>query len=126
MDRECLPSVPKPRKRRTLDGEAEGSPRSVPVAKLLDNSVVAGASSRPAAPLHGQASNVRNSLMSKHDLSHTGSKSFIKLLGQGLGIESVRLTFSCTLDLMSAGANVEDSPAETICEALTIATSKGA
>ncbi|EME49397.1 hypothetical protein DOTSEDRAFT_163734 [Dothistroma septosporum NZE10] len=88
MDRDCVPAVPKPRKRRTESGIAFGADQGIP---LLD---FAAASSSTAAPpphhfdparsAHSDEAE-RRSLLQQHDLSHTDSKTFVALFSRGLG-----------------------------------------
>ncbi|KAF7186831.1 Transcription factor himD [Pseudocercospora fuligena] len=86
MDRECVPAVPKPRKRRTQSnvGESEGIP-------LLE---FAGPSASPAGPppkfdppesQQPTYQAERGALLARHDLSHTDSRSFTALFTRGLG-----------------------------------------
>lgn len=87
MDRDCLPSIPKPRKRRTVgDGDAV-SPPFRPYVNTLESNVTPGAALRN----DGEQEVLRRALLSRSDLSHQGSESFTNLFAQGLGIEAVSL-----------------------------------
>lgn len=96
MDRECIPAIPKPRKRRTQSnvGESEGIP-------LLQ---FAGPSSRTPqqqqrqlpplnfnSPPNANAKRLEapSTLLSRHDLSQTGSHSFVSLFSRELGNNAV-------------------------------------
>lgn len=92
MDRECVPAVPKPRKRRTQSnvGESEG----IPLLEFAGPSASASAAGPPpkfdppeAQQLTYQAE--RGALLARHDLSHTDSRSFTALFTRGLGNVSV-------------------------------------
>jgi len=90
MDRECATATPKPRKRRAESylGRGVGDMSTLQFAGPSSN---ADPPPKFDAP-QGDASEMadRRSLLARHDLSHTGSKTFISLFSRGLGNFSVR------------------------------------
>ncbi|KAK5120950.1 hypothetical protein LTR85_005734 [Meristemomyces frigidus] len=85
MDRECIPSVPKPRKRRTLGDE--DSPAAPGSSRVPNGDAPASAPTRLLKTQEPETG-VHNSLLGRSDLSHNGSRSFAALLGQGLGLDN--------------------------------------
>lgn len=90
MDRDCVPAVPKPRKRRTesavgLDTEQHG----MSLLEFAGPSSSSTAAPPPqfdtARPKQTDNGAERNFLLGRHDLSHVDSKSFVQLFRQGLG-----------------------------------------
>ncbi|KAF2214922.1 hypothetical protein CERZMDRAFT_95302 [Cercospora zeae-maydis SCOH1-5] len=82
MDRECIPAIPKARKRRTASnvGESEG----IPLGEFAGPSAShAGPPLMFDLPVGNQAE--YQALLSRHDLSHNGSASFLALFARGLG-----------------------------------------
>jgi hypothetical protein len=101
MDRECIPSVPKPRKRRTF-GESEESPLAASSStSQVESYGSTGAPVRlPRLESNGrQDAAIRTSLLKTADISHTGSRTFAQLLSQGLGIEHVSLSTLVALSI---------------------------
>lgn len=88
MDRDCVPAVPKPRKRRTGSGVGQEGDQGIP---LLDFAAASSSTAGPTAPRFdparpGQSDETeRQSLLQQHDLSHTDSKTFVALFSRGLG-----------------------------------------
>jgi len=95
MGRDCLPSVPKPRKRRP-EGENDGQfagtssfdPSSDASSAAAQNANTAPSSS-PRKPTSSSTLGTLpvTSLLSRNDIHHTSSRSFAALLSQGLKIE---------------------------------------
>ncbi|KAF2171967.1 hypothetical protein M409DRAFT_63492 [Zasmidium cellare ATCC 36951] len=91
MDRDCVPAVPKPRKRRTESAvglETEQHGMSLLEFAGPSSSSTAGPPPQFDAARHKQADKgaaERNFLLGRHDLSHVDSKSFVQLFRQGLG-----------------------------------------
>lgn len=90
MGKECHPAVPKPRKRRTQSnvGESEG----ISLGEFASSSSAAqGPAPKFDSPSGKQPdySQRRDVLLSRHDLSHTDSKSFVSLFARGLGNSAV-------------------------------------
>ncbi|SMQ46861.1 unnamed protein product [Zymoseptoria tritici ST99CH_3D7] len=84
MGRECVPSMPKPRKRRTQSGIAEADGpriRTFPVAPPV------GPPPRFDPPTVQKPD--ENILLTRHDISHTDSRSFVSLFSRGLGNATV-------------------------------------
>ncbi|CZT22658.1 uncharacterized protein RCC_08363 [Ramularia collo-cygni] len=81
VDRECVPAIPKARKRQTLEG---GLPDGA-----VNQSIATP--SRPSLfdPPSSKATSVQptdtSALVLRHDLSNTGSKTFFSLFSRGLG-----------------------------------------
>lgn len=101
MNRDCLPSVPRPRKRRP---ESENNIFQHPGTAILDAvpeskpAAVRHANPLPSPPLRTPASMQAasggvpvNSLLSNNDLYHTSSRSFSALLGQGLRFDTLTI-----------------------------------
>lgn len=93
MSRECLPSVPKPRKRASIHGLSEPERRGAPLSDILDNSASSYQTSSPFA-VNNAAATAKPSdvagepiLSTKQDLTQAGSTSFVSLFAHGLGLE---------------------------------------
>ncbi|CAK1356118.1 uncharacterized protein RHO25_000247 [Cercospora beticola] len=86
MERECIPAVPKARKRRTASnvGESEGIPLGEFAGPSASHSGPPPKFDLPAGN-HPEYQADRSNLLSRHDLSHNDSKSFIALFARGLG-----------------------------------------
>nr|POE47775.1 hypothetical protein CFP56_01106 [Quercus suber] len=96
MQRECVPAIPKPRKRRATNGFDASPPRGsqgIPLADILDHRSPLESNAglhiaRPLPATHDVVpSTVKESLLARHDLSHNGSASFRSLLSYGLGLD---------------------------------------
>lgn len=92
MDRECVPAVPKPRKRRTHSnvGESEG----IPLLEFAGSSKLSANLPPKFDPPDVQQPAYqaeRGALLARHDLSHPDSQSFTSLFARGLGNISVSL-----------------------------------
>lgn len=90
MERECIPAVPKARKRRTASnvGESEGIPLGEFAGPSASHSGPPPKFDLPAGN-HPEYQADRSNLLSRHDLSHNDSKSFIALFARGLGNSAV-------------------------------------
>lgn len=98
MDRECVPAVPKPRKRRGESGigaEQEG----VSLLEFAGPSTAAGPPPKFDPPRQAHADDGTERLLARHDLSHTDSKSFVALFSQSLG--NVAVSASIALSIFS-------------------------
>lgn len=98
MDRDCVPAVPKPRKRRGESGigvEQEG----VSLLEFAGPSTAAGPPPKFDPPRQAQADDGTERLLARHDLSHTDSKSFVALFSQSLG--NVAVSASIALSISS-------------------------
>lgn len=86
MDRDCVPAIPKPRKRRGESG-AGIEPEGVSLLQFAGPSTASGPPPKFDPPRQAQSDDVaeRGSLLARHDLSHTDSKSFVALFAQSLG-----------------------------------------
>lgn len=132
MDRDCVPAVPKPRKRRTESAvglETEQHGMSLLEFAGPSSSSTAGPppqfdAARPKQADKGAAE--RDFLLGRHDLSHVDSKSFVQLFRQGLGNILVsrgcsRFSFRSLLDanlrrILVARAIVALSMESTVCD----------
>ncbi|KAL1585272.1 hypothetical protein WHR41_05848 [Cladosporium halotolerans] len=90
MSRDCLPSIPKPRKRQSINGLSEPEIRSLPLSHILGNdSPPRQISAYPPAP--GPAGEVKAfdafnaTSTAKPDATHNGS--FTSLFAHGLGLD---------------------------------------
>ncbi|TKA82905.1 hypothetical protein B0A55_01164 [Friedmanniomyces simplex] len=81
MGKDCIAAIPKARKRRSLDGDLSASPLRADSSRARGDAPEAGVESTPVTNQY------RGARQHQTDLSHTGSRSFTKLLAQGLGIE---------------------------------------
>ncbi|KAK0289346.1 hypothetical protein LTR35_002543 [Friedmanniomyces endolithicus] len=80
MSRDCTATIPKARKRRSLDGDSQASPSHVKASSVPKNASEPGALPAPSHQYGG-------AVQRQHDLSHTDTKTYPKLLAQRLGIE---------------------------------------
>lgn len=110
MERDCLPAVPKPRKRRTQSnvGESEGIPLlefAGPGADAGGGAGVVGPTASPQAPAprfdppsttQPEYQADKGALLSRHDISHVDSKSFVALFSRGLGNIAVSIRVRTT------------------------------
>ncbi|KAK4508598.1 hypothetical protein PRZ48_002337 [Zasmidium cellare] len=90
MDRDCVPAVPKPRKRRTESAVGlETEQHGMSLLEFAGPSSSSTAGPPPqfdaARPKQADKGAERNFLLGRHDLSHVDSKSFVQLFRQGLG-----------------------------------------
>ncbi|CAK4034601.1 hypothetical protein AC578_9767 [Lecanosticta acicola] len=87
MDRDCVPAIPKPRKRRGESGVGVDSEGVSLLEFAGPSTAAAGPPPKFDPPRQTQSEDVteRTSLLARHDLSHTDSKSFLTLFSQGLG-----------------------------------------
>lgn len=95
MGVECVAAVPKPRKRRegefiTTPGSAPPPPFSEDDTPTRDARALPSPAAKPPVTSTALTSVPVDSLLSRGDLHHTGSKSFTALLAQGLGLETVQ------------------------------------
>ncbi len=83
MSRDCTATIPKARKRRSLDGDLQASPSLGKATSALKNA------SEPGV-LPARSHQYGGAVQRQPDLSHTDTKTYPKLLAQRLGIEDVR------------------------------------
>ncbi|KAK1810063.1 hypothetical protein LTR12_015578 [Friedmanniomyces endolithicus] len=80
MSRDCTATIPKARKRRSLDGDSQASPSHVKASSAPKNASEPGVLPAPSHQYGG-------AVQRQPDLSHTDTKTYPKLLAQRLGIE---------------------------------------
>ncbi|KAK0364086.1 hypothetical protein LTR91_019247 [Friedmanniomyces endolithicus] len=80
MSRDCTATIPKARKRRSLDGDLQASPSLGKATSALKNA------SEPGV-LPARSHQYGGAVQRQPDLSHTDTKTYPKLLAQRLGIE---------------------------------------
>ena len=103
MGRECVQAVPKPRKRRTESGVglelANDLPPSISLSGETEPVLVPkGAPKAAPKKQYGfESGTAINSMLSRADIRHTGSKSFTTLLAQGLKLDSAHIVRSFML-----------------------------
>lgn len=87
MKRECLLSIPKPRKRRAQSALGDGSPngtQAIPLSQLLDH---------PTPPTHNctvRWDEPKDNVKVRQDVSHNHCESFSSLLASALKLDAVR------------------------------------
>lgn len=92
MSRECQPSVPKPRKRASIQGLSEPERRGAPLSDILDNSAPSYQPANPFAAYHATGSSKPSDVSgdtptTKPDVTQASSTSFVSLFAHGLGLE---------------------------------------
>lgn len=95
MNRECVAAIPKPRKRRAESNVGLDTPAGIPISGILGGNATAGAHANavatqpaPARPVAIDRSESQDSLLSRPDIRHNGSKSCTALLARGLKLDS--------------------------------------
>ncbi|KAK0313227.1 hypothetical protein LTR91_007645 [Friedmanniomyces endolithicus] len=91
MSRDCTATIPKARKRRSVDGDLQASP-SVKASSAPRTATESGAEPTPL-------NQYRGAVQRQPDLSHTDTKTYPKLLAQRLGIEDLVKDLLHDLDL---------------------------
>lgn len=87
MNRDCLPPKLKPRKRRAFaDTEV---PVHLATSYVHRSSNAAGTDSTTKQSRDASSDDRGRSLLAKPDISHAGSRPFVKLLSRGLSIDEV-------------------------------------
>lgn len=93
MSRECLASIPKPRKRQSINGLSEPEIRGAPLSHILDNTAtpIPTTSNRsPVTAYSGEDRHVdtpRDVSGAKPQAGQSGSRSFVALFAHGLGLD---------------------------------------
>ena len=100
MGRECVPSVPKPRKRRPESGVADTPEGAIPTTSSGVASTPGFASIETPVSAARRESNFgasipMGSLLSKNDIRHRRSESFEAVLAQGLKYELLSAVGLC-------------------------------
>jgi hypothetical protein len=95
MNRECIAAIPKVRKRRTESNLGIDTPSGNPPFGVLSDNASANADTNasgsrplPNKPVAVEPTYSQDSLLSRPDIRHNGSKSFTALLTRGLGLDT--------------------------------------
>ena len=95
MNRECVAAIPKVRKRRTESNVGTDFPSGNPPFGVLSGNASANTDTNttvqrplPNKPVTIEPSYSQDSLLSRPDIRHNGSKSFSALLAQGLELDT--------------------------------------
>lgn len=91
MSRDCLPSIPKPRKRSSLTGLTEPEVNGVPLPHVAHNNVPTFHTPGHSAPFDPVRDNrhqdaLVDALLARPDVKQNGSWSFASLFARGLGL----------------------------------------
>lgn len=94
MSRDCLPSIPKPRKRQSINGLSEAEIRGAPLSHILDNTATpippTTSSHSPTTGYSGEdrhADTTRDVSATKPNANQAASRSFVALFAHGLGLD---------------------------------------
>ena len=101
MSRDCIAAIPKPRKRRTESGTGPDTAGAFDVEPAAAGAVRETAKATPKRQsAFNPIATTTDSLLSRNDIRHTGSNSFVVLFKQGLKLDifpSVRGATALTL-----------------------------
>jgi hypothetical protein len=93
MSRECLPSIPKPRKRQPINGLGELEIRGAPLSHILDNTPLPLQTTSSRSPMpshHGQprySDSLRHASGALSDITQDRTQSFTSLFAQRLELD---------------------------------------
>ena len=93
MSRECLPSIPKPRKRQSINGLGEPEIRGAPLSHILDNTSLPLQTTSSRSPMpshHGQprySDSLRHASGALSDITQDRTQSFTSLFAQRLELD---------------------------------------
>lgn len=106
MNRECLPSIPKPRKRHSINGLTEPEIRGAPLSHILDNTAAPLRTTSSHSPIYAQPTDERrsdghrDSIDFKADVAQSSSRSFVSLFVHSLGLdEYAQSSFECLSEI---------------------------
>jgi hypothetical protein len=106
MSRECMPSIPKPRKRQSINGLSEPEIRGAPLSHILDNTTVPLHTTSSHSPVyslpsqHDRRSDEPRDVETKTDAVQSSSRSFVSLFVHSLGLdEYAQSSFDCLADV---------------------------
>jgi hypothetical protein len=93
MSRDCLPSIPKPRKRQSINGLSEPEIRGAPLSHILDSTTSPLHTTSSHSPVHTHPGHDRRSdeprdgVEFKADAVQSSSRSFVSLFVHSLGLD---------------------------------------
>ena len=100
MSRECLPSIPKPRKRQSINGLGEPEIRGAPLSHILDNTALPMQTTSSRSPMpshHGQprySDSLRHASGALSEVTQDRSQSFKAFFAQRLELDEHAPSFT--------------------------------